>query len=37
MFFIEEYEDENIPLDGDNYEEMPKKLIRNRKVYILLN
>lgn len=37
MFFVEEYEDENIPLDGDNYEEMPKKLIRNRRVYFLNN
>lgn len=32
MFFIEEYEDDNIPFDGENYEEMPKKVVRQRKV-----
>uniref|UniRef100_A0A915DJI4 Pre-mRNA-processing factor 39 n=1 Tax=Ditylenchus dipsaci TaxID=166011 RepID=A0A915DJI4_9BILA len=31
MFFIDEHEEENIPLDGENFEEVPKKIVRQRK------
>lgn len=32
MFFVEEFEEDNVPVDGENYEEVPKKIIRQRKV-----
>ncbi|KAI1720983.1 NRDE-2, necessary for RNA interference domain-containing protein [Ditylenchus destructor] len=31
MFFVEEFEEDNVPVDGENYEEVPKKIIRQRK------
>lgn len=34
MYFVEEYEEENIPNEGENYEEQPKKIISQRKVFI---
>lgn len=33
MFFIEEFEEENIPNEGENFEERPKKLVTQRKVF----
>lgn len=35
MFFVEEYEEENIPNEGENYEERPKKIISKRKVFFI--
>lgn len=41
MFFMEEYEDEGIPVEGENIEEAVPRIVRQRKVdkyrlYLLL-
>jgi hypothetical protein len=32
LFFLEEYEDDSIPVDGENIEEVQPKMVRRRKV-----